>query len=67
MKKLNEILASSKILSSNEMKEVKGGVSAEEYCKTLRTIATTCELDDGARDGLNYGWIKADCGRYIRL
>ena len=50
-------------LNYQEMSEVKGGISAEEYCKTLRIIMANNILEDGAAHGARYGWEKYCEGR----
>jgi hypothetical protein len=57
-------LSSATMLSKSEMKNVKGGISAEEYCATLREIIQHNELSDGAKEGAGYGWNRAGCGRF---
>lgn len=52
------------ILSKEKMREIKGGVSAKEYCSTLRTIIQNNTLSDGAREGAGYGWVQGNCGKY---
>ena len=46
------------ILDLQEMNEIKGGVSRDEYCRTLGSIMANNKLDDGAREGAQYGWNK---------
>lgn len=45
-------------LNYQEMSEIKGGVSREEYCRTLGTIMANNKLDDAAMEGARYGWNK---------
>lgn len=45
-------------LNKSEMNELKGGVSVEEYCRTLGTIMANNDLSDGAKEGARYGWNK---------
>ena len=51
-------------LNYQEMSEILGGVSAEEYCATLREIIRHNDLSDGAREGAGYGWNRAGCGKF---
>ena len=51
-------------LNYQEMSEVKGGISAEEYCAMLHDIIQNNDLDDGASAGAGYGWNRGDCGRF---
>lgn len=51
-------------LNVQEMNEIKGGVSREEYCSQLRKIIKENDLDEGAKEGAAYGWNKAECGKY---
>ena len=68
MKNLNEILHGATTLNKSEMKNVKGGVSREEYCATLRGIIHNIqeeeELTDGEKDGAGYGWNRANCQEF---
>ena len=45
-------------LNKEQMNQIEGGVSKEEYCATLRMIAENSSLSEGAQLGLNYGWSK---------
>ncbi|WP_352422583.1 hypothetical protein [Proteiniphilum sp.] len=45
-------------LNLQEMEEIKGGVSKEEYCATLVDIVMSNDLDDGAMDGARHGYDK---------
>ncbi len=59
------MLQGATILGQQEMKNVKGGISAKEYCKNLRAvILNNPSLSEGAKDGANAGWIAGDCGRF---
>ncbi|MDO5665058.1 MAG: hypothetical protein Q4G63_07365 [Bacteroidia bacterium] len=58
----NFMLQGATKLSKSEMKNVKGGVPAAEYCATLREIATNNTLSYGACQGANYGAARAGCG-----
>lgn len=51
-------------LNKVQMNKVVGGNQAKEYCDKLYEIATNNELDEGAQDGLNAGWIAADCDQF---
>ena len=66
MKNNNVMLQDATKLSKQEMKNVKGGVSREQYCATLRMIATENTLSYGACQGANHGAQEAGCGfRFI--
>ena len=53
-------------LRKSEMKSVKGGVPASEYCATLREVVTNNTLSYGDFQGANYGAERARCGfRFI--
>ncbi|MDO5665056.1 MAG: hypothetical protein Q4G63_07355 [Bacteroidia bacterium] len=60
----NFMLQGATKLSKSEMKNVKGGIPAAEYCATLREIIHHNELSEGAREGAGYGWNRAGCGRF---
>jgi len=45
-------------LDQKEMNEIKGGVSKEEYCKTLVAIVMNNDLDAGAMEGARHGYNK---------
>ena len=49
------------ILSKEEMKNVAGGVSREEYCQTLANILINNDLDEGACEGATIGAENAGC------
>lgn len=49
------------VLNLQEMNEIKGGVSKEEYCKTLLHILLHNDLDEGAKEGARIGAEKAGC------
>ncbi|MBP1615276.1 MAG: hypothetical protein H6Q13_2724 [Bacteroidetes bacterium] len=46
------------ILDLQEMNEIKGGVSRDEYCATLINIVMSNDLDEGAMEGARYGYNK---------
>lgn len=46
MKILNEMLHEATTLNKSEMKNVKGGVSREEYCATLQQLANSNIQDE---------------------
>ena len=48
-------------LNYQEMSEVKGGVSKDEYCRTLLMIALNNDLDEGAKEGAREGAARAGC------
>ena len=48
-------------LNYQEMSEIKGGVSKEEYCRTLLMILLHNDLDEGAKEGARIGAEKAGC------
>lgn len=60
----NFMLQNATKLTKSQMKNVKGGIPAEEYCATLREIIQNNELSDGAKEGAGYGWNRAGCGRF---
>ncbi|SEA01354.1 hypothetical protein SAMN05216331_11475 [Porphyromonadaceae bacterium KH3R12] len=62
MKNISIMLKGATRLNNQEMKNVKGGVSASEYCNTLRMIATENTLSYGACQGANHGAQAAGCG-----
>ena len=43
-------------LNQAEMCSLKGGVTKEEYCKTLATIRFNNDLDDGAAAAAKDAW-----------
>ncbi|MDO5665910.1 MAG: hypothetical protein Q4G63_11730 [Bacteroidia bacterium] len=45
-------------LNYQEMSEVKGGVSREQYCATLVAIVMENKLDEGAMEGARHGYNK---------
>ena len=54
-------------LSKQDMKNVKGGISAEEYCSRLRMIVEMRTIDQepmtyGECQGANHGAREANCG-----
>ena len=53
-------------LSKSEMKNVKGGIPAEEYCANLYNIYTHNVLEGGALQGFVYGWQRANCSRFYK-
>ncbi len=46
------------VLDLQEMNEIKGGVSKEEYCRTLIEIVMNNDLDEGAMEGARAGYNK---------
>lgn len=46
------------VLNLQEMNEIKGGVSRDEYCQTLIDIVMSNDLDDGAMAGARHGYDK---------
>lgn len=60
-------LSSATMLSKNEMKNVKGGIPAEEYCANLYDIYTHNVLEGGALQGFVYGWQRANCSRFYDI
>ncbi len=54
-------------LNKNEMKSVKGGVPASEYCDTLKEIMINKDsVTSGECVGANYGAERAGCSfRFI--
>ncbi len=70
MKNINILLKGAAKLNKQEMKNVKGGVSREEYCATLRDIIHSREesgedLSPGEEAGAGYGWNVANCGEFF--
>lgn len=55
------ILEGAKNLSKNEMKNVKEGVSKEEYCNTLRMILENNTITYDACEGASHGANDAGC------
>jgi len=53
-------------LSKSEMKNVKGGISAAQYCEDLVQIIRHNNLSEGACLRAAYGAEKAGCGFSIR-
>jgi hypothetical protein len=49
------------LLSNEELEQVMGGTSKEEYCATLLQILLHNDLDDGAREGARIGAERAGC------
>ena len=47
------------------MMNISGGVSREEYCKTLMKIVMENDLDDGAMEGARYGYEKFNCAEFL--
>lgn len=47
-----------KQLTFNEMLNLKGGISKEEYCRLLIEIIANNDLDEGAMEGAKYGLRK---------
>lgn len=45
-------------LNFEELENIFGGVSREEYCKTLIEIVMNNVLDEGAMEGARIGWKK---------
>lgn len=45
-----------KQLSLNEMLNLKGGISAKEYCRILGTIMANNDLEGGAKDAAQMRW-----------
>ena len=45
-------------LNYQEMSEIKGGVSREEYCAELKRIMRECDLSDGAWEGAIIGYSR---------
>ncbi|MDO5665908.1 MAG: hypothetical protein Q4G63_11720 [Bacteroidia bacterium] len=45
-------------LNNQEMSEVKGGVSREQYCAELKRIMRECDLSDRAWDGAVIGYTR---------
>ncbi|WP_154663611.1 hypothetical protein [Bacteroides neonati] len=46
------------VLNLQEMNEIKGGVSKEEYCQTLINIVMSNDLSEGAMEGARHGYNK---------
>lgn len=52
-------------LNKEQMNAIAGGtVSAKEYCDKLYATAINKELSEGEKQGLNAGWIAADCDQF---
>lgn len=49
------------VLDIQEMNEIKGGVSKDEYCSTLLMIALNNDLSEGAKEGARIGAERAGC------
>ncbi|MGQ1948823.1 hypothetical protein ACT3CD_17155 [Geofilum sp. OHC36d9] len=49
------------LLSNEELEQVMGGTSKEEYCHTLLMIALNNDLDEGAKEGARIGAERAGC------
>ncbi|GEM_PF-2793857 len=49
------------LLSNEELEQIMGGTSKEEYCSTLLMIVLNNDLDEGARKGARIGAEKAGC------
>ena len=58
----NLMLQGATKLSKSEMKSVKGGIPASEYCEKLAHALMYFDLDEGACQGAAYGAKKAGCG-----
>ncbi|MBR8737000.1 hypothetical protein [Porphyromonas levii] len=52
-------------LTTSEMMNISGGVSREEYCKTLMKIVMENDLDDGAMEGARHGYEKFNCAEFL--
>ena len=57
----NLMLQGATKLNKSEMKSVKGGISAEEYCEKLAYAIMHFDLDEGACQGAAHGAKKAGC------
>jgi hypothetical protein len=44
------------LLSNEELEQLMGGVSREEYCQTLGTIMANNDLEGGAADAARDSW-----------
>lgn len=55
-------------LTNKEMKKVKGGISAKEYCANMHMILSNpdniANMSDGEIHGAAYGWNKAGCDKW---